>query len=156
MRKMVFTVAAAAALCTGAAAAWAQQPIVYPSRGQSPQQQSADTGDCQVWATQTTGVNPANVAQQMLNQPQDSSSQSPPSGLLGALGGAGIGGIIGGGHGAGIGALVGGLLGGIRQHQRMQQQQQQGQASQQMYQGELGSYNRAFSACMQGRGYAVN
>jgi len=150
--------AAALVACTLAGTAWAQQPIVYPARGQSPQQQSADTGDCQVWATQTTGVNPAAVAQQLANQPSYSQPQSqPPLPLLGMLGGAAIGGIAGGGQGAAIGAITGGLFGGWRQQHQQQQQQQwnQQQAADGFAQGQLASYNRAFGACMEGRGYVV-
>ena len=45
--------------------ATAQQPYVYPAKGQSQQQQMADTGECQQWAKQTTGVDPMQVAQQI-------------------------------------------------------------------------------------------
>ena len=51
-----------------AAATPAQQPIVYPSKGQSAQQQAQDTTECQTWAKQTTGVDPVALAQQMANQ----------------------------------------------------------------------------------------
>lgn len=151
--------AMAAAIFAVTGSAWAQQPIVYPSRGQSPQQQSADTGDCQVWATQTTGVNPAAVAQQLANQGSSYSQpqSQPPQPLIGMLGGAGIGGIIGGGQGAAIGAIAGGLFGGWRQQHQQQQQQQwnQQRSADQFAQGQLSSYNRAFGACMEGRGYVV-
>ena len=39
-------------------AAAAQQPIIYPARGQSAQKQNTDTAECQLWAKQTTGVDP--------------------------------------------------------------------------------------------------
>jgi len=158
MSKRARAVTAVCILWAVAEAASAQQPIVYPARGQSPQQQSADTGDCQVWATQTTGVNPAAVAQQLANQPSYSQPQSqPPLPLLGMLGGAAIGGIAGGGQGAAIGAITGGLFGGWRQQHQQQQQQQwnQQQAADSFAQGQLASYNRAFGACMEGRGYVV-
>jgi len=156
MRRLAMTVAIFAI----AATAWAQQPIIYPARGQSPQQQNADTGDCQVWATQTTGVNPAAVAQQLANQQPSYLSQpqsQPPQPLIGMLGGGAIGGIVGGGQGAAIGAIAGGLFGGWRQQQQQQQQQQwnQQQSADQFAQGQLASYNRAFGACMDGRGYVV-
>jgi hypothetical protein len=41
-----------------AAATEAQQPIIYPAKGQSPQLQQKDTTECRGWATQTTGVDP--------------------------------------------------------------------------------------------------
>jgi uncharacterized protein YcfJ len=154
MRKLVM----AAAICAVTGAAGAQQPIIYPARGQSPQQQSADMGDCQVWATQTTGVNPAAVAQQLANRPSYSQPQSQTSQpLIGMLGGGAIGGIIHGGEGAAVGALVGGLFGGWRQRHQQEQQQQwnQQQSADQFAQGQLASYNRAYGACMDGRGYVV-
>jgi len=38
-----------------AAPAAAQQPIVYPAKGQSAQQQQTDEGECHVWAKNQTG-----------------------------------------------------------------------------------------------------
>jgi hypothetical protein len=38
------------------------KPIVYPSKGQSPQQQQKDEGECYVWAKNSTGIDPAAVA----------------------------------------------------------------------------------------------
>jgi hypothetical protein len=34
------------------------KPIVYPSKGQSPQQQQKDEGECYVWAKNSTGIDP--------------------------------------------------------------------------------------------------
>ena len=45
-----------------ACAAAAQKPIVYPAKGQSPQQQSQDDAQCYAWAKQSTGIDPAVVA----------------------------------------------------------------------------------------------
>src|SRR5215475_4283301 len=45
-----------------ACAAEAQKPIVYPAKGQSPQQQSQDDAQCATWAKQSTGIDPAVVA----------------------------------------------------------------------------------------------
>ena len=45
-----------------AGTAAAQQPIVYPAKGQSAQQQSQDDAQCYAWAKQTTGIDPAVVA----------------------------------------------------------------------------------------------
>lgn len=157
MNKCSLAAALALVACALADAAWAQQPVIYPARGQSFQQQNADMGDCQVWATQTTGVNPAAVAQQLSNQQQQSSSQSNSmtQPILGAIGGGLIGGIAGGGNAAVAGALVGTLFGGWRRNQDRQQQQSQQQAVDQFAQGQLSSYNRAYGACMEGRGYVV-
>jgi len=134
------------------------QVFIYPARGQSPQQEQFDKGQCYTWAVQESGFDPAN--------PQVAASGPPPSpgmpqgGLLrGGAGGAAlgaVGGAIGGnaGEGAAIGAAVGGLFGLMRRARwAEEQQQQQQQAS--MGMGRA-NYNRAFSTCMTGRGYTVS
>lgn len=138
------------------AVAQGQNPIVYPSRGQSMQQQAADEGECRGWAQQQTGFNPTNVAQY-----QSSTSAGQGSAVRGAARGAAlgaVGGAIGGdaGKGAAIGAGVGaaaGLMGRRRQQVQVDQQNQQ---AQQNYNAGMTEYNRAFAGCMGGRGYTVN
>lgn len=121
------------------------QSYVYPTRGQSPQQQQKDQGECHVWATQQSGVNPGAMA-------------PPPTGPTGqVVGGAArgamigvVGGAIGGdaGKGAAIGAATGALVGGFRRvDQRRAAEQSQAQAS--------AAYSRANAACLEGRGYTV-
>lgn len=142
-----------------AAVALAQQPLIYPSKGQSADQQNKDEGECYTWAKQQTGVDPVAVA-------QASSSQPPPAGpqgerVRGAARGAAAGAVIGGvanddaGKGAAVGAVVGTMAGGSRQRRAARGQEQQQQQVQQQTQGALASYNRAFAACMEGRGYVV-
>ncbi len=139
------------------------QVFIYPARGQSPQQQEFDKGQCYSWAVQQSGFDPANPRVAAAPPP---SPGAPQGGLFrGAAGGAAlgaVGGAIGGnaGEGAAIGAAVGGLFGLIRRARSMeeQQQQQQSYAAQQqsaLAQGHA-AYNRAFSACMTGRGYTVS
>lgn len=36
----------------------AQKPVVYPAKGQSAEQQQKDQTECDVWAKQTTGIDP--------------------------------------------------------------------------------------------------
>jgi Glycine zipper len=148
----------------GLAATASAQSYVYPNRGQSPQQQEFDRGQCYSWAVQQSGFDPAN--------PQVASAAPPPSAgppqggmFRGAAGGAAlgaVGGAIGGnaGKGAAIGAGVGALFGGFRRMRWMEEEQQQQQSYQMQQQSSLAAghanYNRAFSACMTGRGYTVN
>ena len=75
-----------------------------------------------------------------------------PVDLDGLLGDAGRGAAIG----AGVGALFGGFRR-LRWHEEQQQQQQSYQMQQQsaLAQGHA-NYNRAFGACMTGRGYTVS
>ncbi len=90
---------------------------------------------------------------------------TPQGGMFrGAAGGAAlgaVGGAIGGdaGEGAAIGAGVGALFGGLRRarERREEEQAMQSYATQQqgaMSQGRS-NYERAFGACMGGRGYTV-
>ena len=51
--------AVATATLSFALVATAQQQIIYPAEGQSPERQQQDQGECQVWATQSTGIDPA-------------------------------------------------------------------------------------------------
>ena len=127
----------------------------YPSRGQSPAQQHRDEGECYAWARQQTGIDPIAVA----------SAPPPPSGpavgggerlrgaARGAAGGAIIGSIAGDtSDGAGVGAVVGTLAGGRQARQNRQARAQEAQNAQA---ATIQQFNRAFGACMEGRGYAV-
>lgn len=148
------------------------QTYFYPTRGQTPQQEESDKGQCYAWAVQQTGFDPANprVATPPPPPQQFGQPQAPQGGMFqGAMGGAAlgaVGGAIGGnaGEGAAIGAGVGALFGAMRRMRSEEQQQQQMQAQQQQQQRYLeqqqnalaqgrANYNRAFSACMSARGY---
>jgi hypothetical protein len=140
------------------------QPWVYPDLGQSPEQQQFDRGQCYSWAVHQTGFDPANP-RTATGPPSPQSSPGPDGSMFrGAMGGAAlgaVGGAIGGnaGQGAAIGAAVGGLFGGFRRMRELEQQQQmqasyQAQQQSAMAQGHS-NYDRAFAACMSGRGYTV-
>ena len=158
------------------AAPVAAQQYVYPAKGQTPEKQKSDEAACHTWAVQQTGFDPANPRVAMSPPPP---MYSPPpqqslggGALEGGLGGAAlgaVGGAIGGnaGEGAAIGAAVGGLFGMIRRARSNEEAQEQGQQQQQQQQAYMAqqqnamargrsNYNRAFSACMSGRGYTVN
>jgi hypothetical protein len=116
---------------------------VYPGRGQTPQQQQQDQNECGAWAMQQAG-NPA-----AMPPPPGPSGQIVRGAGRGAAIGA-VGGAIGGnaGKGAAIGAASGALVGGFR---RMDQQQAYAQAQA----NSSAAYGRAYSACLEGRGYTV-
>jgi hypothetical protein len=139
-------------------AAGAQQPIIYPARGQSAQRQNTDTAECQLWAKQTTGIDPVVIAQQGANQP--AAPQQQGGMIRGAAGGAALGamgGAIAGdaGKGAAIGAVTGTVIGGVRQRRRNEAAAGQQQANNQQASQEMATYSRAVGACMTGRGYTV-
>ncbi len=115
-----------------------------------------DEAACRSWSQQQTGFNPA-------QGPVYYSSSGSGGGevIRGAAGGAAlgaIGGAIGGkvGKGAKIGAGIGAVAGLMRKGQRKRADQQAQQQAVNRYNQQLAGYNRAFGACMQGRGYAVN
>jgi hypothetical protein len=120
-------------------------PAIYPSKGQSPEQQAKDKSECTTWATGQTGFDPtaATTQQKAQGAPQGGGAGK------GAAAGAAVGAISG--H-AGRGAAVGAAAGGSASAKKKQQQaaaQQQAQAQQ------AGAFQKAFGACMQGRGYSV-
>ncbi len=154
---LVGTAFAVAAVVTGSHVATAQSaPIIYPSQGQSIDQQAGDEAACRSWSQQQTGFNPAQGPVYY-----GSSGSGGGEVLRGAAGGAAlgaIGGAIGGraGKGAKIGAGVGAVAGLLRKGQRKRADKQAKQQAINRYNQQLAGYNRAFGACMQGRGYAVN
>jgi hypothetical protein len=134
----------------------AQQPVVYPAKGQSAQQQSQDETQCNAWAKQSTGIDPAVVASSPPPQqtgPAVGGGQRVGGAARGAAGGAAIGAIAGdAGKGAAAGAVVGTMAGGRRARQQQAAQQQHAHAQQQ---GAIQTYYRAYGACLEGRGYTI-
>ncbi len=143
---------------------------VFPAKNQTAQTQSADEGSCYGWARTQTGIDPMAVKPATDAAQAHAAASSAGNGAVvkgtvgGAAGGAAIGAIAGNpGRGAEIGAGVG-LLGGIaKRHAEMQaaaqQQQQQQTAAAQKAQTSMAqqkaTYNKAYSACMEGKGYTV-
>jgi hypothetical protein len=162
------------------------EPFIYPSKGQTAQQEQKDKYACYDWASQQTGFDPAQEledqqaaaarARQQSQQAQQTAVQQVEStqgqgvggAARGAAGGAIIGAIAGdAGRGAAIGSAVGLLAGWHRRraeeiaaaNQQLQTQQQiAAQSAQQLAvsQQKLANYNLAFKTCMQGRGYTLN
>jgi hypothetical protein len=129
--------------------------VPYPSKGQSPQQQTKDEGECFAWAKQQTGIDPMATAATPPPQsgPAVGGGERVRGAARGAAGGAAIGAIAGDtGKGAGIGAVAGTMAGGARARQNKAAQQQQ---AQQAKSATLQKFNKAFCACMEGRGYTV-
>jgi len=153
--KLSLGVAVLTALVVGGVV-WAQQPIAYPAKGQSAAQEDKDTGACQVWAKKKTGVDPVAVAQQPSAPPPGPAvggGERVQGAARGAAGGAVVGAIGGNaGKGAATGAAVGTMVGGHRARQNQAAKQQSAEAQKQ---GKIHTYNRAFAACMEGRGYTM-
>ncbi len=131
-------------LVLGAAGAQGQagKTYVYPQKAQSAEQQAKDDAECRTWATQQSGVDP--------NAPPPPAGGHAKGAVGGAARGAAVGAAVGAiagdaGKGAGAGAVVGGV-GGRRRSKANAQAQQAGASD---------SFQRAFGACMEGRGYTV-
>ena len=142
--------------------ALAQEPIIFPATGQSQEQMEKDKYSCYQWAKNETGFDPMKVPTASSPPPEKQARRG--SAAKGAAVGAGAGALIKSGgsrsKGAAYGALAGGLLGAAsgssqrRKDEQARRQWEQEQASQ--YARQRNTYNRAYSACLQGRGYTVN
>lgn len=74
----------------------------------------------------------------------------------GSLLGLGIGAIAGdAGKGAAIGAVAGAVGGGLKERQDLDMQHQATANAHAAQQAQLQDYDRAYSACLSGRGYTV-
>jgi hypothetical protein len=149
-------------LCVVTDGARAQEIFVYPTKGQSQQQQAADQAECRAWAVQQTGFDPA-------SPPPPPAGAAPADTGVGLVGGAArgaalgaVGGAIAGdaGEGAAIGAATGALFGGMRKRTREREHRAQEGQVQAQYQAQIAqqqdAFRRASAACLQGRGYTVN
>ncbi|MBW2567405.1 MAG: hypothetical protein JRE24_11155 [Deltaproteobacteria bacterium] len=140
----------------------AQELIIYPSKGQSQEQMEQDKFSCYSWAKQQTGFDPMEVPKATAPPPKQ---EAKKGGLLrGATRGAAVGvaaGAIAGdaGKGAAIGAASGGLIGGMRRRdqagRQQQAEQQWAQEQSAQYTHRRNEYNRAYAACLEGKGYTV-
>jgi len=142
----------------------AQEVIVYPAQDQSAEQMEKDKYECYQWAKGETGFDPMAAP---------TATEAPPQQKAGSTGGAGQGAVKGAAVGTAIGVIrgdtakwagrglaTGALVGGAKRNkqkkkdQQAQQQWEQQQVAQ--YQAARNSYNRAYAACLSGRGYSVN
>lgn len=130
----------------------------FPAKDQTSQQQQSDEAACYSWAKQDSGFDPIAAGSNAVA----SGYSAPPASLgirgaaAGAAGGAAIGAIAGdAGKGAAIGATAGGIRGRMVQRRAQAQAQQQAQAKSQTQKAGLENFKRAFSACMEGKGYSV-
>jgi len=141
-----------------------QDLIVFPAKGQTQEQMEKDKFDCYQWAKQQTGFDPMQSQPQAQAAPPQSQG---PSGarIRGAARGAAVGAVVGeianddAGKGALAGAAGGAMIGGMRSRgqrgQQAQAQQQQAQEQAASYDQKRGTYNRAYSACMEAKAYTV-
>jgi hypothetical protein len=156
--------------------------FAFPKNNQNADQQLKDESDCYGMAKQQSGVDPqaapsaAKTAEQKQAEQKAAAESAPQAkggrargAARGAAGGAAIGAIADdeADKGAAAGAVAGTMRGGRQQRkanaaskqqaaQKTAQQQQQEEAqAKAAEQQNLDSFKRAFSACMDARGYSV-
>ena len=147
----------AAILTAGAAVA--QDLMIYPAQNQAPEQQERDKFECYGWAKGEAGFDPMVQPRATEPPPEQQSTRG------GVLRGAAIGGVVGNIAGGDsddrrsarrAGAAIGGIKQRNTKRRNEQAQQQWEQEQQQIYQQNRNNYNRAYSACLTGRGYTVS
>jgi hypothetical protein len=143
----------------------------FPAKNQNGEQQQTDELSCYNWAKQDTAFDPlAALTAAQSAKSTSTAAGAPPSGpppaaaaAMGAARGAALGAIAGdAGKGAAIGAAGGGLRGKIAQkraqteaQQHAQQQAQQQAQAKARTQSSLDDFKKAYSACMDAKGYSV-
>lgn len=131
---------------------------VFPAKNQTKQKQKEDEFECYKWAVQQSGIDPLN-----LPKVQAAPAETGPTGgavvgaAKGAAAGVAIGAIAGdAGKGAAIGAVAGGLAGRRAGKQQQAQQNQQAQAAAAKSEQDMkDSFIKAFSVCLEGKGYTI-
>lgn len=130
------------------------EPVVYPAKGQSQQQMEMDKSSCYSWAKGQTGFDP-------MQAPVPATAAEPQGGAVkGAAKGAAVGAAVGAiagdaGKGAAIGATAGGAGGAVKKRKGQKEQQAQAQQQAAAADQKLADYNRAWGACLEGKGYTV-
>jgi hypothetical protein len=174
MRKRIFFFSILLAGITGLAGHAQEQPAVigdsatvltkklaiyiFPSKGQDEAQIKKDIMACYKWAKEQSDVDPFNPpkveAQEVSTGPDGSAVKGA---ARGAAAGAAIGAITGNaGDGAAVGALSGAMAGRRSRVNRSRSQKAQSQQAAANKEKELiNNFKKAFSACIEGKGYTV-
>ena len=143
----------------------------FPQKGQSSSAQAKDEGACYTWAVENTGSDPFQLQkkseQQAMQTEQAKQQAAQPSGrtvgrevVKAAAVGTLIGGISGNeGKGAAYGAAAG-LIRGTRRSRAesayaAQNVEAQGQQAQQATAQQIDNFKKAFSVCLESKGYSV-
>ncbi len=137
--------------------------IIYPAKGQSPQQLDRDRYECNLWAVQQSGFDPSQpgvpAGARVVVEPA-----TPPGAntAVGAIAGAILGAAILGPRNAGAGLLLGGATGAAigattdaNAQAEARAEQLQANRSYQQTEVAAGNYRRAISACLHARGYTT-
>ncbi len=142
-------------LALAAGTSYAADFFIYPAEGQDREQQEQDEFQCQRFARDQTGFDPM-ATPRATTAPTEQQGGSLGGAARGALLGTAVGAATGNTRrGAAAGALGGGAVGGMRRRDSNRQQQQWAQQEAANLQRQRNEFNRAFAACLEGRGYTV-
>ena len=153
-RKIMLVLMAVVVSGAFVVSAFAQEPYVYPEKGQSQAQMDQDRAACLQWASSQTGFNPAAASTAV---PAETTGGHAVRGAargaaLGAVGGAIAGDA---GKGAAIGAAVGGTGGLLKRRRERIANEQAAESHNTATSQASAEYYRAYGACMAGKGYSV-
>ena len=125
---------------------------VFPANDQDKETQDADEYACYKWAVEQSGIDPMNPPDVQAD-PNAGTGAVVGSSARGAAAGAAVGAISGdAGKGAAIGATLGAFGGlGRRRAAKAGAEQQAAQQEAAM----MNSFKKAFSVCLEGKGYTV-
>jgi hypothetical protein len=140
--RVVWLLIAAVFVC-GTTETIGAEMFAYPKNGQSHELQQADQQAGEAWADQQAGSSSPSA--------ESSSSQEQRQGgpLRGEMRGRMIGEAAGN---SSAGAMGGGMAGMIRRRMEQKRHEEQSGSG---YQGSTDAHDRAYKACMEGRGYTV-
>lgn len=136
---------------------------IFPTRGQSPEQQKADESAAYDWASQQTKWDPYQ-AKAVLDQQGHTSAEAASAARGGAVKGAAGGALLGvtigaiagdAGKGAAIGAATTGLTGGMRSRRAVKAAGGDSAAAVAAFQQQFGVWTRNYMAAMEAKGYTV-
>ena len=173
-----------------APAIWAQQPAApaapsgqkslaatlnvyaFPTKGQTPDQQSQDEAACYQYAVTNAGVDPFDLQKKAQQQEQQAAQAQKQvqeagkgAGAKGAVGGAAAGALIGeiasddAGKGAAYGAAAGAVIA-LRRTKEAKaeasaQVEKQSQQASQVTAEQMTNFKKAFSVCLEAKNYMV-
>jgi hypothetical protein len=139
--------------------------IVYPAKGQTPEQQESDEYGCLVWAADQVGIKPgtpppdpkAAGAAAAAKVDTATTGVAVKSAAKGAAAGAIIGSISGNaGSGAAYGAAIGGIAGRKAKKQAVASADAEAQKKVEAEQkAKMESLKKAMSACLEPKGYTI-
>jgi YMGG-like Gly-zipper len=132
--------------------------FVFPAKDQTPEQQAKDEQACYSWAVQQSGVDPLNMSATKPDTVAKGPDGSAVKGAAkGAVAGVAIGAIAGdAGKGAAIGAAAGGMAGasgGKKKQAKKEEEAKKNAAA--TDQAKIDSFKKAYSACLEGKGYSI-